>query len=64
MMDERHKENNLTWLKVWNTVLSRRPPFAKLLVRQVALVVELLEVLRLRVRRQPDLGGGNHHWHF
>ena len=37
-------------------MLSMRLPFAKLLVRQVALVVELLEVLRLHFWRRLDLG--------
>jgi len=45
MLDEWHKENNLTWLKVWNVVFSRRIPFPKLLVWRIPLLIELLEVL-------------------
>ena len=60
MLYEWHKENDLTWLKVWNAVFSRRLPFTKILVRQIALLVELLEVLWLHARRWPDLGGGGH----
>ena len=51
MLDERHKKNNLTWLKVGNTVLSRCLPFPMFLLRQIALFMELQEMLRLRYRR-------------
>ena len=64
MLYERHKENDLTRFKVWNAVFSRRLPFTKLLVWQIALIVEFLEVLWLRPRRRPDLGGGGHLWHL
>jgi len=64
MLDERHKENNLTRLNIGNTVLSRRFPFTKLLVQQIALVVEFLEVLWLHARRRLDLGGGSHLWYL
>ena len=64
MLDERHKENNLTWLKIGNTVLSRRFPFTKLLVQQIALIVEFLEVLWLRAWCRLDLGGSGHLRHL
>ena len=64
MLDERHKENNLTRLKIGNTVLSRCLPFPKVLLRQIVLFMELQEMLRLRDRRRPDLSSGGHLWHL
>ena len=64
MLDEWHKENNLTCLKVGNTVLSRRPPFFKVLLRQIALFMELQEMLRLCDRCWPDLSSDGHLRHL
>ena len=51
MLDERHKENNLTQLNIGNTVLYMRLPFPKFLLWQIALFVELPEMLWHRGRR-------------
>ena len=64
MLDERNKENNLTRLKIGNAVLTRRLPFPQLLVGEIALIAELLKVLRLRAWRRPDLGGSGHLRHL
>ena len=64
MLYERHKENDLTWLKVCNTVFSRHLPFFEFLVQQIALLTEFLKVLWLHAQRRPDLGGSDHLRHF
>ena len=64
MPDERHKEHNLPWLKIGNTVLTRCFPFTKLLIWQIALLAEFLEVLWLRAWRRSDLGADGHLWHL
>ena len=64
MLDEQNKEHNFTWLKIGNAVLTRRLPFPQLLVGQIALIAELLKVLRLRAWCRPDLGSGGHLWHL
>ena len=64
MLDERNKEHNFTRLKIGNAVLTGRLPFPQLLVGQIALIVELLKVLRLRAWRRPDLGGNGHLRHL
>ena len=64
MLDERHKENNLTRLKIGNTVLSRHLPFPKFLLWEIALFMELQEMLRLHDRRWIDLSSGGHLWHL
>ena len=47
-----------------NTVLTRCFPFTKLLIWQIALLVEFLEVLRLHAWHRLDLGGGGHLRHL
>ena len=64
MLDERHKEHNLPRLKIGNTVLTRCFPFTKLLIWQIALLMEFIEVLQLHAWRRPDLGGGGHLQHL
>ena len=64
MLYERHKDNNLTRLKIGNTVLSRRLPFPKFLLWQIALFMELQEMLWLRDWRWIDLSSNGHFWHL
>jgi len=64
MLDEKLKENNLPQLKIENTVLSRRLPFPKFLLRQIALFMELQEMFWLHDRHWPDLSSGGHLWHL
>ena len=64
MLDEWHKGNNLTRLKIGNTVLSRRLPFPKFPPRQIALFMELQEMLWLRDRRWSDLSSDGHLQHL
>ena len=64
MLDEQNKEHNFTQLKIRNAVLTRHLRFPQLLVRQIALIAELLKVLWLCAWRRPDLGSGGHLRHL
>ena len=64
MLDEWNKEHNFTRLKIGNAVLTRHLPFPQLLVREIALIAELLKVFRLCAWRWPDLGSSGHLRHL
>ena len=64
MLDEGNKNHNFANFEIGDAVLTGCFPLPQLLIRQVALVVESLEMSRLRDGGRPDLSSDGHLWHI